>query len=83
MHVLGVSFDSVEANARFAAQQSFSYPLLSDTDRSIALAFGAAESTSDAYPHRFTYVIGTDGKLEQVIHTKDPGGQAAELLAKL
>ena len=80
--MLGISFDSVEDNARFAAAQGFPFPLLCDTDRSVALAYGAAESVSDAYPHRMTFVIDPEGLLEQVIETRNPGGQAAELLSQ-
>jgi peroxiredoxin len=49
----------------------------------VALAFGACDSKDDAYPRRTTFVVGGDGKLEQVIDTKDPGGQAEALLAAL
>ena len=35
---------------------------------------------ADRYARRLTYVIGPDGKIEQAIDTKDPAGQAAELL---
>ena len=83
MSVLGVSFDTIEENAKFATDQGFTYPLLCDTDRALALAFGAAESATDAYPRRYTFVVGADGKLEHVIDTRDPGGQAAALLKQL
>ena len=46
---------------------SFPYKLLSDSDRSIARAYGAWNDGSPDYPHRNTYVIGADGKLEQVL----------------
>jgi peroxiredoxin len=44
------------------------------------LAFGAVQSAKDQYAQRYTFVIGADGKVEQAIATKDPGGQAADLL---
>ena len=80
--MLGISFDTVASNARFAEAQGFPFPLLCDVDRRVALAYGAAESASDAYPHRMTFVIDADGVLEQVIKTRDRGGQAADLLAQ-
>lgn len=79
--MLGISFDSVRDNAKFAAAQGFTFPLLCDVDHRIALAYGAAESASDAYPRRITFVISADGLIEQIIDTRDPGGQAAALLA--
>ena len=49
----------------------------------MGLAYKACEGPDDAYPRRYTYVIGKDGKIEEAIDTKDPGGQAAELAARL
>lgn len=46
----------------------------------MGLAYLAAESPKDKYAKRLTYVIGPDGKIEQAIDTKDPGGQAQALL---
>lgn len=47
------------------------------------MAYGAIASKADAYPARYTFVIGPDGKIEQAIDTKDPAGQAAALLELL
>lgn len=52
MAILGVSFDTPADNRAFAEAQSFPYPLLSDLDRSVALAYGACERKSDAFPRR-------------------------------
>jgi peroxiredoxin len=38
-------------------------------------------SKDDQYAARYTFVIGPDGIVEQAIDTRDPGGQAAALLA--
>jgi peroxiredoxin len=46
-------------------------------------AYGATTTAEDQYASRYTYVVGTDGKIEHAIDTKDPAGQANELLAKL
>lgn len=81
--ILGISFDTPEANARFAEKHGFPYRLLSDADHSIALAYGACESVNDQYPHRYTFVIGPDGIVEQSIDTSSPGKQAERLLETL
>lgn len=81
--MLGVSFDSVADNRAFAEKHAFPYPLLCDTTRAIGLAYRAAESASDAYPRRITYVIGADGRIERAIETQDAGGQAEALLRSL
>jgi peroxiredoxin Q/BCP len=59
--ILGASFDSVEENRAFAEKFDFPYSLLCDTDKSLAIAYGAAGDTSAGYPNRISYVIGEDG----------------------
>jgi peroxiredoxin Q/BCP len=78
--VLGASFDDAAANRAFAQAQGYTFPLLCDTTRELALAYRACESPRDAWPRRITYVIGRDGRIEQAIETGDPKGQAGALL---
>jgi peroxiredoxin Q/BCP len=75
-----VSFDTAAENKAFAEKFGYTFPLLCDTERKLGLAYKACDSAKDKYAKRFTYVIGADGKIEQAIDTKDPAGQAAELL---
>jgi peroxiredoxin len=81
--VLGVSFDTVEDNRRFAEEQGFPFPLLCDVRREAGLAYRACDTAQDAWPRRVTYVIGRDGRIEQALETKDPGAQAGELAEQL
>lgn len=81
--MLGISFDSETENAMFAEKFDFPYRLLCDTDKSVGLAYGAADNADAGYPARITYVIGPDGKIAQAIDTEDPGGQADAILASL
>ena len=83
MAVLGISFDTPEANRAFAEKHGYDFPLLCDTGREVGLAYGACDSVQDAYARRYTYVIGTDGRIEQAIDTSDPKGQASALLPTL
>lgn len=78
--MLGISFDTQAENKAFAEKFAYDFPLLCDIERKVGLAYKAAESPQDRYAKRFTYVIGADGRIEQAIDTKDPAGQAAELL---
>ena len=80
--MLGVSLDGVEENRAFAEKFDYPFPLLCDTGRECALAYGAVESKDDQYAARYTFVIGPDGVIEKSIDTKDPGGQAAALLGE-
>ena len=67
----------------YAHKFDFPFPLLCDTDRAMSIAYGACDSADAEYPQRITYVIGSDGKIELALATKDPAAQAAELLAAL
>ena len=81
--MLGISFDTQAENKAFAEKFDYDFPLLCDTERTVGLEYKAAENAKDKYAKRYTYVIGADGKIEQAIDTKDPAGQAAELLKGL
>ena len=50
IQILGVSFDSIEANAAFAQNNGFSFPLLSDATRETALAYGASPTAKRRRP---------------------------------
>src|SRR5580693_9073034 len=52
IRVVGVSFDSVEDNAAFARRHEFGFPLLSDADHAVAIAYGASSDAKARYPDR-------------------------------
>ncbi|MGE0707255.1 MAG: peroxiredoxin [Planctomycetota bacterium] len=81
--VLGVSYDTPADNAAFVEKYGFPYPLLSDTDQAIAKAYGAYDPAQPGYPRRNTYVIGGDGKLEQVLEAVNPKTHPRALLDSL
>jgi peroxiredoxin Q/BCP len=63
-----VSYDTPAENKAFHEKYNFPYALLSDADKGIAKAYGAFQEQRPDYPDRNTYVIGADGKLEQVLN---------------
>ena len=67
--MIGVSFDSVEENRRFAEKFDFPFPLLCDTEKKVGVAYGAADSPNDEYARRIAYVIDEEGKVAQA-HAK-------------
>jgi peroxiredoxin Q/BCP len=81
--ILGISFDTPKDNAAFAAKQAFPFPLLTDVDRSAAIAFGAAADAAAAYPKRVTAIIGPDGRLERIVDKVDARTHPKDLLATL
>lgn len=61
--ILGVSFDPPAENKAFREKFSFPFPLLCDTDKSMAIAYGAADNKDAMVARRAACVIGPDGKI--------------------
>ena len=78
--ILGVSFDTVEENRAFAEKFSFPFLLLCDTEREIGLAYGACTSPDAAAARRISYVIGPDGKVQQIWGKVDVKAHVADVL---
>lgn len=81
--VIGVSFDTVEENRRFAEKFDFPFPLLCDTDRTIGLAYGAADSPKEEYARRIAYVIDEEGKIAQAHAKVDAASYPSQQLRQL
>jgi peroxiredoxin Q/BCP len=58
--VVGVSSDTAESHARFAAKHRLPFPIVADTDRKLRRLFGVANPLG-VIPGRVTYVIDRDG----------------------
>lgn len=78
-----MSYDPVEANRAFAEKHHFPYPLLCDTMRDIGMAYGLAADAKAPYAKRVTFVIGADGRVEQVLDQVDPRSHPETLLKSL
>ncbi|MBV8693324.1 MAG: peroxiredoxin [Actinobacteria bacterium] len=63
---IGISADSVDKQQQFSEKHGFDYPLVSDTDRTVAKAYGV-KRPGPIFNKRMTFVIGQDGKLLDVI----------------
>jgi peroxiredoxin Q/BCP len=81
--VLGVSFDSVAENRAFARKYDFEFPLLSDPERRLGLAYHAARDPDQGYADRITYVIGPDSRIQEAYAKVDVKSHPAEILAAL
>jgi peroxiredoxin Q/BCP len=66
---VGISADSVDKQAKFAEQQKFDYPLLSDPDGVVATQFGVKRGLLGKFMpvKRTTFVIDTDRTVLEVI----------------
>jgi len=70
--IVGCSNDDDTKNSAFASEQGFSFPLLCDTDLTVAIAYGAAADASAGKASRIAALIGEDGK---ILQSWDPAGK--------
>jgi peroxiredoxin Q/BCP len=63
--VLGVSFDAQTDNAAFRKKYDLPFPLLCDTDRTMAIAYGAADDKDAKFARRIAVLIDGEGKIVQ------------------
>jgi len=86
--VVGVSTDSVESHARFAARQQLPFVLVADPDRAVVRQYGVWG------PKRFmgrllegtirsTFLIDPHGRIRRIWRHVRPAGHAAEVLKEL
>jgi thioredoxin-dependent peroxiredoxin len=63
---IGISADNVGRQHQFSEKHGFDFPLVSDTDKSVARAFGV-KRPGPLMNKRMTFVIDTDGKVLEAI----------------
>jgi peroxiredoxin Q/BCP len=67
---VGISGDSVQRQAEFAAKHSFGYPLLSDPDGGVRERFGVKRGFGIGSTKRVTFVIGQDQRVIEVVRSE-------------
>jgi peroxiredoxin len=76
--VLGISMDDAETQKKFAESLSSPFPLLSDADGKVTEAYGIVGGMGPVrFAKRVTFVIGKDGKVQNVFEgaeALDPSG---------
>jgi peroxiredoxin Q/BCP len=83
--VLGVSPDGVSSHQKFATKQNLPFTLLADTDHNLVRSYkvwGEKQMYGKKYEgvHRVTYVIGEDGRIEQVVPKVNAAAHAEQIL---
>jgi peroxiredoxin Q/BCP len=68
---LGVNPAGVESHARYAEKMQFGFPLLSDSDREIASAYGALKEDGKGI-QRTVYGIARDGTIAFAVRGAPP-----------
>ncbi len=86
--IIGISPDKPAAQLKFDHKYELGYPLLADVDHVVAEAFGVWQEKKNygkTYMGivRSAFLIGTDGRLEQVWYKISPAATPTNLLAAL
>ena len=79
---MGVSADKPEVQQRFIDKFDLTFPMLSDTDKSIIDAYGAREVLGVA-AKRKTFLIGPDGRIAHVWPKVKVEGHADDVVAAI
>ncbi len=88
--ILGVSAQGAESHQRFTEKFSLNFPLLADTDLTVAKAYGVAGSGLGGLlrsvvkvSERVTFIIDEQGRISHVIDDPNCPDHGAEVLAAL
>jgi peroxiredoxin Q/BCP len=73
----------MEKNAKFAEKFGFGFPLLCDTDRTLGMAYGAADDAKAGTARRISYLIGPDGKVRKAYPKVNAAAHPEEVLKDL
>ena len=86
--IVGASADSVESHRKFKEKYDLPYPLIADSDHSIAESYGVWQKKSmfgKKYMGiaRTTFLIAPDGRIARVFEKVNPLGHAADIAAEI
>jgi peroxiredoxin Q/BCP len=79
-----VSVDDAETNTRFAKEHEADFPILANPTKDVATAYGVLSPAG--FARRWTYYIGTDGKIlhiDKQVSTATAGDDLARKLGEL
>ncbi|MFH1851599.1 MAG: peroxiredoxin [Candidatus Neomarinimicrobiota bacterium] len=76
--VLGISYDSPESHTTFKTKYALPFTLLSDSDKSVAAAYGAK---GVLFADRKTFLIDPAGIVRKIYEKVDVTGHSTEILA--
>jgi peroxiredoxin Q/BCP len=86
--IVGISPDTVKAQAKFKTKFDLPFILLADADRKVAESYGVVKE-KNMYGKkvmgvaRTTFIIGPDGKIEKIFDKVKPEGHAEQVLSLL
>lgn len=82
--ILGISLDDIESHKAFAENHGLPFPLLADTEGTVADIYGVkTKMFGSTIAKRQTFIIGPDGLLVKHYEKVTPSTHAAEVLSDL
>jgi len=81
--LLGITFSPKDDLKSWAEEVGLESHLLCDMSRTVAMAYGAADSADQERPKRMSVLVGPDGKVMKTYATPDAAEHPAEVLADL
>lgn len=81
--MLGITFSSTEDLKTWGSDVGYTADLLQDPDRTVAMAYGAADSADQEKPARISVLVGPDGKVAKTYADMNAEAHPAEVLAEL
>ena len=81
--IVGASFDAPEANRLFKEKFDFPYDLVSDVDKSVAIAYGVVDDAGAATSPRTSFLIDPDGNIAKVYKPVVPAEHTEQVLSDL
>ena len=81
MAYFGASCDPIEENIKFAKKLKLDYPLLSDTNKKVAEAYGILSPRG--FSGRVTFIIDEKGKIVHIFERVNVSSHGKDVVAKL
>ncbi len=79
--VFGISTDPLKDIRKFVEDYELNFPLLSDSSKEVSKAYGVLKPSGSSA--RYTFIIGKDGKISDIIEVKDVTTHSEDVLKKL
>ena len=77
-----ISVDDPQTNKEFAESLDADFPLLSNPDKDVAMAYGVVNAERQ-FPFRWTYIIGPDGQILRIDREVNASTAGGDLVAHL
>ena len=80
---MGITFSPTDDLKQWRSDVGLTADLLCDADRSVAMAYGAAESADQERATRISVLVGTDGKIVKTYEVSEAEAHPSAALADI